>query len=44
MALRLLLLPVRRDVPRPRPEAARAYRRVLRLALGRATDGVGMTA
>jgi GT2 family glycosyltransferase len=34
MLLRLLLLPVRRDVPRPRPEAARAYRRVLRLALG----------
>jgi GT2 family glycosyltransferase len=38
MVLRLLLLPFRRDVPRPRPEAARAYRRVLRLALGRAGD------
>ena len=34
MALRLLLLPCRRTVPRPRREAARAYLRVLRLALG----------
>ncbi len=39
MVLRLLVLPLRRDVPRPRPEAARAYSRVLRLALGRATEG-----
>jgi GT2 family glycosyltransferase len=38
MALRLLLLPFRRDVPRPRPEAARAYRRVLGLAFGRAPE------
>jgi GT2 family glycosyltransferase len=38
MAFRILLLPFRRDVPRPRPEAARAYRRVLRLALRRATE------
>ncbi|MET0620409.1 MAG: glycosyltransferase [Thermoanaerobaculia bacterium] len=35
MALRLVLLPFRRDVPRSRPEAARAYRRVLGLAFGR---------
>jgi len=34
MALRLLILPFRRSVPRPRPEAARAYLRVLKLALG----------
>lgn len=34
MALRLLILPLRRAVPRPRPEAARAYLRVLGLALG----------
>lgn len=34
MALRLLILPLRRSVPRPRPEAARAYFRVLKLALG----------
>lgn len=34
MALRLLVLPFRRSVPRPRPEAARAYFRVLKLALG----------
>jgi GT2 family glycosyltransferase len=34
MALRLLVLPLRRDVPRSRPEAARAYWRVLGLALG----------
>jgi GT2 family glycosyltransferase len=34
MALRLLLLPLRREVPRPRPEAARAYRAVLARALG----------
>jgi GT2 family glycosyltransferase len=38
MALRLLLLPFRKEVPRPRPEAARAYRRVLGLALGRAPE------
>ncbi len=35
MGLRLLVLPLRPDVPRPRPEAARAYIRVLRLALSR---------
>jgi GT2 family glycosyltransferase len=35
MVLRLLVLPFRRGVPRPRPEAARAYLRVLGLALGR---------
>jgi len=34
MALRLLVLPLRADVPRPRPEAARAYLRVLKVALG----------
>ncbi len=34
MGLRLLILPFRRNVPRPRPEAARAYFRVLKLALG----------
>ncbi|HVQ54067.1 MAG TPA: glycosyltransferase [Thermoanaerobaculia bacterium] len=34
MLLRLLLLPFRADVPRPRPEAARAYFAVLRLAFG----------
>ena len=34
MVLRLLILPFRRSVPRPRREAARAYLRVLRLALG----------
>jgi len=34
MVLRLLLLPFRADVPRPRPEAARAYLAVLWLALG----------
>jgi GT2 family glycosyltransferase len=34
MLLRLALLPLRRDVPRPRAEAARAYGRVLGLALG----------
>ncbi len=34
MALRLMILPFRRALPRPRPEAARAYLRVLRLALG----------
>ena len=38
MALRLALLPLRRRVPRPRAEAARAYRRVLWLALGRESD------
>ena len=38
MLLRLVLLPIRRDVPRPRPEAARAYRRVLGLALGRPAE------
>ena len=38
MALRLLLLPFRRNVPRPRPEAARAYRRVLGLAFGRVSE------
>ena len=34
MVLRLLLLPFRADVPRSRPEAARAYLAVLRLAFG----------
>ena len=34
MSLRLLVLPFRRDVPRPRPEAARAYFRVIGVALG----------
>jgi GT2 family glycosyltransferase len=34
MGLRLLILPFRRSVPRPRPEAARAYLRVLKVALG----------
>jgi N-acetylglucosaminyl-diphospho-decaprenol L-rhamnosyltransferase len=34
MALRLLVLPLRRGMPRPRSEAARAYLRVLRGALG----------
>jgi N-acetylglucosaminyl-diphospho-decaprenol L-rhamnosyltransferase len=34
MVLRLALLPLRRGVPRPRAEAARAYLRVLGLALG----------
>lgn len=34
MLLRLALLPLRRGVPRPRAQAARAYRRVLGLALG----------
>ncbi len=34
MALRLMALPFRRDVPRSRGEAARAYLRVLRMALG----------
>ena len=34
MILRLTLLPFRRDVPRSRSEAARAYVAVLRLALG----------
>jgi N-acetylglucosaminyl-diphospho-decaprenol L-rhamnosyltransferase len=33
MLLRLALLPLRSEVPRPRAEAARAYLRVLRLAL-----------
>ena len=33
MLLRLLVLPFRRDVPRSRSEAARAYLRVLRIAL-----------
>jgi GT2 family glycosyltransferase len=35
MALRLAILPFRRRLPRPRPEAARAYRAVLARALGR---------
>jgi len=34
MILRLALLPFRREVPRPRPEAGRAYGKVLLLALG----------
>ena len=34
MIIRLLVLPVRSTVPRPRDEAGRAYLRVLRLALG----------
>ena len=34
MLLRLVLLPVRRDVPRSRSEAAKGYARVLGLALG----------
>jgi N-acetylglucosaminyl-diphospho-decaprenol L-rhamnosyltransferase len=34
MLLRLALLPIRRDVPRPRAEAARAYGRVLAVAAG----------
>jgi len=34
MLLRLVALPLRRAVPRPRGEAARAYLRVLRLAVG----------
>ncbi len=34
MLLRLALLPLRRAVPRPRPEAARAYLATLALALG----------
>ena len=34
MLLRLALLPFRRELPRPRAEAARAYGRVLGLALG----------
>lgn len=34
MVLRLAALPLRRHVPRALPEAARAYRAVLRLALG----------
>ena len=38
MALRLLLLPFRGEMPRPRAEAARAYRRVLGLALGLAPE------
>lgn len=38
MIFRLLLLPIRRDVPRPRPEAARAYRRVLGMAFGSASE------
>ena len=38
MALRLALLPLRRSVPRPRAEAARAYGRVFRLALGLESD------
>jgi GT2 family glycosyltransferase len=38
MALRMLLLPLRREVPRPKPEAARAYRRVFGLALGRGAE------
>jgi len=43
MLLRLLALPLRGDVPRPRPEAARAYVRVLRLALGRGFDDSRVT-
>ncbi|MEP6994309.1 MAG: glycosyltransferase [Acidobacteriota bacterium] len=39
MLLRLLLLPLRATVPRPRAEAARAYLRVLALALGLAPGG-----
>ncbi len=34
MVLRLVVLPIRRDEPRPKVESARAYRAVLRLALG----------
>jgi len=34
MLLRLAVLPLRRTLPRPRPEAARAYWRVLGLSLG----------
>ena len=34
MIIRLLVLPFRREVPRSRPEAARAYLRVLAVALG----------
>jgi GT2 family glycosyltransferase len=34
MTLRLAVLPFRATLPRPRPQAARAYWRVLRLALG----------
>jgi GT2 family glycosyltransferase len=37
MLLRLVLLPLRSDVPRPRVEAARAYLRVLALAVGLAS-------
>ena len=39
MTLRLALLPVRRSVPRLRAEAARAYLRVLGLALGLGAPG-----
>lgn len=39
MALRLTVLPLRRGVPRPRAEAARAYLRVLGLALGLGPSG-----
>ena len=38
MALRLAILPLRRRLPRPRPEAARAYRAVLARALGRRAE------
>jgi hypothetical protein len=44
MALRLALLPLRRRVPRPRAEAARAYRRVFRLALGLEPDDARLEA
>jgi N-acetylglucosaminyl-diphospho-decaprenol L-rhamnosyltransferase len=39
MLLRLLFLPVRRDVPRSRSEAARAYLRVLGVAFGLLREG-----
>jgi N-acetylglucosaminyl-diphospho-decaprenol L-rhamnosyltransferase len=38
MALRLAILPFRSRLPRPRPEAARAYRAVLARALGRRAE------
>ena len=41
MLLRLAVLPLRRTLPRPRPEAARAYWRVLRLALGLSSSDSG---